>query len=219
MTLALGAQAENLVIVELYTSQGCSSCPPADEFVERLAADPKVLPLSLHVDYWDYIGWADSFAQGRFTDRQKAYARAIGSRTIYTPQFIVGGLDRVEGFAPVETVDLLERHLAGSSQVRLTVTREGDRLVIRAEADPPLTEPVRVQLVRYVPEETVTIERGENAGKTITYFNVVTSWEHVADWAGVEPLDLSTPAPGSDPAVVVLQNEGPAAILAAAQAD
>ena len=78
---------------------------------------------------------------------------------------------------------------------------------------------MRVQLVRYMPEQTVEIERGENAGRVVTYRNVVTSWEHVADWAGVEPLDLSTPAPGSEPAVVILQNDGPAAILAAARAD
>ncbi len=91
--------------------------------------------------------------------------------------------------------------------------------MIRAEADPPLTEPVRVQLVRYVPEETVTIERGENAGQTITYRNVVTSWEVVGMWSGLDPLEMEAPAPGSEPAVVILQEEGPAAIMAAARVD
>ena len=137
--------AEPVVIVELYTSPGCSSCPPADEFVAMLASDPRILPLALHVDYWDYIGWADKFAQGKFTDRQRAYAKAVGSRTIYTPQLIIGGQDRIEGFSPEETADRLREHLASGSTIRLTVTREGDQLVIRAEADPQLDAPVRVQ--------------------------------------------------------------------------
>ena len=213
------AGAEPVVVVELYTSQGCSSCPPADEFVAVLASDPRILPLALHVDYWDYIGWEDKFAQEKFTDRQRAYAKAVGSRTIYTPQLIIGGRDRIEGFAPDETSARLREHLGLASNVRLTVTREGDMLVIRAEADPPLDEPVRVQLVRYQPEETVTIERGENAGKTITYRNIVTSWEGLGDWTGREPLELTAPYAGQDPGAVIVQASGPAAILAAARVD
>jgi hypothetical protein len=212
-------QAEPVVVVELYTSQGCSSCPPADEFVAMLAANPQILPLALHVDYWDYIGWADKFAQGKFTDRQRAYAKAVGSRTIYTPQLIIGGADRIEGFAPEETADRLRAHLKAGSPVRLTVTREGDRLVIRAEADPPLDAPVRVQLVRFKPEETVTIERGENAGKTITYTNIVTSWERLDDWSGQEPLEVSAPFDGEEPGAVIVQREGPSTILAAVRVD
>lgn len=211
--------AEPVVVVELYTSQGCSSCPPADEFVAMLASDPRILPLALHVDYWDYIGWADKFALAQFTDRQRAYAKAIGSRTIYTPQLIIGGQDRIEGFAPEETAEQLRKHLKVGQSVRLTVTREGDRVVIRAEADPPLDAPVRVQLVRYIPEETVTIERGENAGKTITYRNIVTSWERLDDWSGQEPLDISAPFDGAEPGAVIVQADGPAAILAAARVD
>jgi hypothetical protein len=219
LAAAAQVQAEPVVVVELYTSQGCSSCPPADEFVAMLASNPQILPLALHVDYWDYIGWADMFAQEKFTDRQRAYARAIGSRTIYTPQLIIGGADRIEGFAPDETADRLRAHLEAGQTVRLTVTRQGDRLVIHAEADPPLTEPVRVQLVRYRPEETVTIERGENAGKTITYTNIVTSWERLEDWSGREPLEVSAPFDGDEPGAVIVQQDGPAAILAAARID
>ena len=211
--------AEPVVVVELFTSQGCSSCPPADEFLEALVKDPRVIPLSLHVDYWDYIGWEDSFADPGFTERQKAYARAIGSRMIYTPQMIVDGEDRVEGYAPEELAVHLGDHLAQPAQVALTVQRKGDLLVIRAEADPPLTAPVRVQLVRYRPEETVEIQRGENAGKVITYRNIVTSWDNLGDWPGTAPLELSAPVQGGDPAVVIVQEEGPAAILAAARAE
>jgi hypothetical protein len=217
LAAAASVEAEPVVVVELYTSQGCSSCPPADEFLAMLASDPRILPLALHVDYWDYIGWEDKFAQPKFSDRQRAYARAVGSRTIYTPQLIIGGADRIEGFAPDETADRLRAHMKAGTPIVLTVTREGDKLVIRAEADPPLTEPVRVQLVRYRPEETVVIERGENAGKTITYRNIVTSWERLEDWGGQAPLEVSAPFTGDDPGAVILQTDGPAAILAAAR--
>jgi hypothetical protein len=219
LAVAAPAEAEQVVVVELYTSQGCSSCPPADDFVAMLASDPRILPLALHVDYWDYIGWADKFAHPKFTDRQRAYARAVGSRTIYTPQLIIGGQDRIEGFAPDRTADRLRAHLASGTPVRLSVTREGDRLMIKAWADSPLDQPVRVQLVRYKPEETVTIERGENAGRTITYHNIVTSWEQVGDWAGQEPLELVAPYGGDEPGAVIVQTEGPSAILAAARVD
>ena len=219
LAAAASVEAEPVVVVELYTSQGCSSCPPADEFLAMMASDPRILPLALHVDYWDYIGWEDKFAMPQFSDRQRAYARAVGSRTIYTPQLIIGGADRIEGFAPDETADRLRAHLEAGTPVVLTVTRKGDKLVIRAEADPPLTEPVRVQLVRYRPEETVTIERGENAGKTITYRNIVTSWERLDEWTGQEPLEVTAPFAGDEPGAVIVQTEGPAAILAAARVD
>lgn len=217
--IAAPAFAESVVVVELYTSQGCSSCPPADALFQTLAKDPRVIPLALHVDYWDYIGWADTLASPKFTERQKSYARAIGSRTIYTPQMIVGGTERVEGNDPSEVSAHIAAHLAGHSPVTLVVERQGDRLVIRVEADPPLTAPVRVQLVRYRPEETVEIGRGENAGKTISYRNIVTSWENLGDWPGDAPLDLIAPVQGGDPAVVIVQEKGPATILAAARVE
>jgi len=217
--LAGPGMAENVVVVELFTSQGCISCPPADAYLEMMTADPRLMPLSLHVDYWDYIGWEDSFADPRFTERQKAYARAIGSRTIYTPQFIIDGEDRIEGFAPDETMAQLRAHLEAAPPVHLSVARQGAQVTIRATADPPLDGPVRVQLVRYVPAETVTIERGENAGRTVTYRNIVTSWDTIGEWSGREPLEMSTDAPGDLPAVVIVQKPGPAAILAAARAE
>lgn len=207
------------VVVELFTSQGCASCPPADEFLAELALHEEVIPLALHVDYWDYIGWEDSFAQAAFTERQKSYARAAKSRMIYTPQMIVGGLDRVEGHTPDAVVKLIGKHLAVDRPVRLTVERQGDQVVIRAVAEPPLSQAVEVQLVRYQPEAVVEIERGENAGKTVTYHNIVTEWTMLAEWPGVAPLELMAPAPGEQPVVVILQEPGPAAVLAAARAE
>jgi hypothetical protein len=205
------------VLVELYTSQGCSACPPADDFMALLAADPDVIALSLHVDYWDYIGWKDTFASPVFTDRQKAYAQAIGSRTIYTPQMIVAGDERVEGNNPVKVADTLRRHAGAKSPVTLRIARSGGKIVIHAESDPPLSAGARVQLVRYIAEETVTIGRGENAGREVTYFNVVTDWADLGGWSGLEPLDIVADAAGAAPVVVIVQYEGPGAVLAAAR--
>ncbi|WP_435258649.1 DUF1223 domain-containing protein [Thioclava sp. FR2] len=209
----------NPVVVELYTSQGCSSCPPADEFMAQLVNDPNLIALSLHVDYWDYIGWKDTFGNPQFTKRQKSYARAIGSRTIYTPQMIVGGVDRVEGNDPMKVLDSIRKHLMAGSPVSLSVRREGDKVAIRIEANPPLQRGTRVQVVRYLPKASVEIERGENAGQTVDYHNVVTSWQAVADWSGQEAFEMMADAPGTEPVVVIVQSEGPAEILAAARAD
>lgn len=205
------------VVVELFTSQGCSACPPADEFLARLAQDPGVIPLSLHVDYWDYIGWEDSFGDARFTERQKAYARAIGSRTIYTPQMVVSGVERVEGNQPEQVEHSIRARQLTETPVTLRLSRQGGRIAIHAEADPPLTEGVRVQVVRYLPIETVGIERGENAGMTVVYANIVTSWQVLGDWNGRDPLDITAPVTGDEPVVVILQRPGPGEIVAASR--
>ena len=210
------AQSEPVVVVELYTSQGCSSCPPADEFLATLAMDPSIMPLALHVDYWDYIGWADKFAMPQFTERQKDYAHQAGSRSIYTPQMIVGGLDRVEGYKREETGELIRKHLDAAQDIGLTVDRQGNTVTIRANATASLGG-TTVQLVQYIPSKTVDITRGENAGKSITYHNIVKSWRSVGDWTGAAPLNLQTDVKGSDPLVVIIQQDGPAYIVAAAR--
>ncbi|HSF63926.1 MAG TPA: DUF1223 domain-containing protein [Paracoccaceae bacterium] len=218
VTLAQGAQAQGEpgVVVELYTSQGCSSCPPADDFMAVLADEPGVIALALHVDYWDYLGWADAFAQAQFTDRQKAYARSAGKKMIYTPQMIVGGQDRMVGHKVEDVRAAIARHAGLPRDVRLTVTREGDTIRITATAVPPADRRLRVQLVRYLPEQQVAIERGENAGRIVTYRNIVTSWQGVGEWHAMTPLDMGLPAQGDEPVVVILQEDGPAQIVAAA---
>lgn len=213
----VAAQSTEGVVVELYTSQGCSSCPPADEFMAELATHEEVIALALHVDYWDYIGWEDSFAKAQFTERQKSYARAAKSRMIYTPQMIIGGVERVEGNEPESVVKLIGKHLAAVPTVRVTLERMGDQVRIGAVADRPLPGGAVVQMVRYTPAAEVAIERGENAGRVVTYRNIVTEWKTLADWPGQAPLEMMADAPGAEPVVVIVQEPGPASVLAAAR--
>ncbi len=209
------APAMGPVVVELFTSQGCSSCPPADAMLKELAQRDGVLALALPVDYWDYIGWSDIFASPQFSDRQRRYAGAVGERTIYTPQIVVGGLDRVAGAKPMQVMDHLRKHAALAPQVALSLRREGGRIVVAAHAPRPLPRPVLVQIVRYTPEQTVQIERGENAGRTVSYTNIVTSWQVLGEWTGENDLAVEAALPGDGPVAVILQEQGPGLVLAA----
>lgn len=205
------------VLVELYTSQGCSSCPPADEIFAQLANDPGIVALALHVDYWDYIGWKDTFGSPQFTKRQKAYAKASGSRMVYTPQMVVSGFMQVQGNDVMAVTESIRHALTQKSPVQMRLSRGEGSVTIQAETPTPFPRPTRVQVVRYRPEEVVDIGRGENAGRQVTYRNIVTSWQPVAEWGGEEPLNLTVDAAGSDPLVVIIQSEGPSHVLAVAE--
>ena len=218
ITMALGGVASaqnNPVVVELYTSQGCSSCPPADEMLHDLAGRDGVIALALHVDYWDYIGWADSFADPAYTARQQRYGAAAGHRTIYTPQFIIGGLDHVVGAKAMDVADAIRANAARPSGVTLQISRSGNRLQISGAAAQRAA--MVVQVVRYTPQESVDIHRGENAGERITYANIVNDWRAVGEWDGRAPLDMQANVAGNAPIVVIVQERGPGRILAAAQ--
>ena len=214
---AFGQSTDNPVVVELFTSQGCSSCPPADALLSKLAGRDDVIALALHVDYWDYIGWADTFADPAFTKRQRGYARVAGARNIFTPQMVVAGKDHLVGVRPMELADLIEIHNAQDSSVTLDLKRSGGTLSIAATADSPLPNGAIVQLVRYQPEVKVLIERGENAGREIAYTNIVNSITSLGEWDGRSPLTLQQAVSGDDPVVVILQEPGPGQILAAAR--
>ncbi|AJE46349.1 DUF1223 domain-containing protein [Celeribacter indicus] len=208
------------VIVELFTSQGCSSCPPADAMIAELATRDDVLPLSLHVDYWDYIGWRDGFAQPQFTERQKAYAHAAGKRTVYTPQMIVQGQETLVGTKPMRLADLIRAHADGAAApVTLRAERKDGRLVVTAIPMGPLPGNLRFHLVRFDPHERVEIGRGENAGRVLDYFNIVTQWAPIADWNGKGPFSASLELPGEDRTAVILQTGGVGPIVAAVRAD
>jgi hypothetical protein len=205
------------VVVELYTSQGCSSCPPADEILAGLAQRSDVIALALHVDYWDYIGWKDAFANAQYTARQRAYARVAGARTIYTPQMIVAGMDHLVGARPDELTALIKRHAAMPEATQIQVRRDGGAMVISADPTSSLPQGAIVQLVRYKSEESVQIRAGENAGRKITYHNIVTGWQQIGVWDGRAALSMRVDAPKGQPVVVILQEPGPGRILAAAR--
>ncbi len=219
--LAFGASSASgqngPVVVELYTSQGCSSCPPADEFLRQLAKRDDVIPMALHVDYWDYIGWKDTFGQAKFTKRQKGYARAAGKRMIYTPQMVIAGQEHVVGNKPGQVSRLIKSHKAQDTGIDLKVSRSGNKVLIEAEADRPSKRPMWVQLVRLRDLASVDIKRGENAGKKITYSNIVSDWQRIDTWDGDSPLSISRPVKGTDQVVVILQAADYGPILAAAR--
>lgn len=208
---------DNKVVVELYTSQGCSSCPPADALLHDLAGRSDVIALALHVDYWDYLGWKDNFGSPAFTARQHGYARAASATTVYTPQMVIGGRDHVIGSKAMEVMDHIVRHRSAPDPVAITLTRNGGNVQINARSNGGRLGNMIVQVVRYTPEETVAIRRGENAGKSISYNNIVTRWDTVSTWDGASPLAINAPAVGAEPIVVIIQNERHGPILAAAE--
>jgi hypothetical protein len=221
-SLLLAAQPalaeDNLVVVELFTSQGCSSCPPADDIFAELAQRDDVLALALHVDYWDYIGWTDDFASPAFTARQKSYARFHESPSVYTPQMIVEGSDVLVGAKPMKLAELIERHGEAAPAVRLAVMRIDGKIEIAA-SDAREPAPMVVDLVTYVPHRSVSIARGENAGRTLDYHNIVSSWTRIGVWNGKGEFRASVPLASGDPAAVIVQKVGPGEIVAAARAN
>lgn len=213
------AQAEPVTVVELFTSQGCAFCPPADNFMAGLAQRDDVLPLALHVDYWDYLGWKDSFADPRFTERQKAYARQNDKSSVYTPHFVLQGYEQLKGNRTHQVAEMLSRLDGMKSPVTLEATRAGDTVSVGLRADAALDRPVEVALVRYIPKAEVPISRGENAGRTIDYVNIVTEWRTRAEWDGAQPAEFSFDVTGDEALAVIVQQTGQGMILAAARVD
>jgi hypothetical protein len=216
---AAAVVSDQPVVVELFTSQGCSSCPPADELLGRLSTHRGVIALGFHVDYWDYIGWKDAYGSPAFTARQKDYARAAGDRTIYTPQMILQGTDRVVGFKPNEVAGLIREYQATPPAARVTMARSGDTLTIKATADRRFNAPAQIELVRYLPVRRVKITRGENAGRTMDYHNIVSQLTRIGTWDGAGTYQAKVKIDGDAPAVLLIQAPGPGRIYGAAQVD
>ncbi|NIZ09842.1 thioredoxin family protein [Pseudooceanicola sp. HF7] len=207
-----GVQTSSPVVVELFTSQGCSSCPPADALIGQLVGREDVLPLAMHVDYWDYLGWKDSLADPAFTNRQKAYAQARGKRMIYTPQMIVGGSSFLKGTHPMQLADYIDLHQdrPDAYTLEVDVQGEGRYRLIASEQRPGSTSPapLTVQLIHYRPVQTVHIERGENAGAEITYMNTVASWADLGEWDGQGTLQIDFNSDADLPGAILLQRLG-----------
>jgi hypothetical protein len=179
---ALGARAARAttpVVVELFTSQGCSSCPPADRILGELARRPGVLALSHHVDYWDRLGWKDPYSSPDATKRQRDYARALGLRTIYTPQMVIDGRIDVVGNDPAAVARALAR-AKDPSPLALSLPRSGDELVLRGHA-------ARLRRIDFLPEARATrVLAGENKGRALAHANVVIRLGAQFDWPGGE---------------------------------
>jgi len=215
IALVMGAQmavADGPIVVELFTSQGCSSCPPADAFLGELTKRDDVLPLALHVDYWDYLGWKDEFADPAHTVRQRAYSAAAHKRMIFTPQMVIGGVHHVVGNRPGEALSVIDA-AREPTVVDVTLVRENGQVSVTASTDQP--DDLTVQLVEFDSAQDVVIKRGENAGKTITYHNVVRNWTVLGTWNGRS--DYSADIDVSGAVAVIFQRGTDGRVVGAAQ--
>ena len=208
-----GAQEQAPVVVELYTSQGCNSCPPADALLGELAAQPGVIALGFHVDYWNYLGWHDPFSSKKFTYRQKEYAMALRQTGVYTPQMVVQGRRGEVGSDRRSVMQAIaEARKAKSGATVLIEKLEGGRLraVVTAVAG---AQGANVYLALFDRRHATKVPRGENEGKTLTNHHVVREWKKLGKLEG-EKAEFAVAATGekgekrSGAAVLVQQGKG-----------
>ncbi|MEO7221392.1 MAG: DUF1223 domain-containing protein [Devosia sp.] len=226
LMLAVPAHAGDIrvnpkAVVELFTSQGCSSCPKADALFSELGKRDDLIALAWHVDYWDYIGWPDTFADPANSDRQRAYAASWGSSRIYTPQMIINGSKGVVGSREKEVAGAIDE---ATLPVPVALTLGKTMLEVTVGPQAGGSEAV-VWLVTFKDHAAVLIERGENAGKTVDYAQIVTGKQMLGMWDAAAGTHLKLPlseltADGSNGAVILVQSDKdglPGPILGAAQ--
>jgi hypothetical protein len=220
----LASAGQPRALIELFTSQGCSSCPPADKLLGELANDPSLVAISIPIDYWDYLGWKDTLASPGHSARQRAYARVRGDRQVYTPQIVVNGSTHVLGSdrAAIERAITQTDRNAAIMSLPVLMSVGGNDLNVKVVAgdDRNGGEVWLCPLARAIPVE---IGRGENSGRTITYHNVVRGWMRLGDWTGTDtswniPVADITSENADAAAVVVQQGtrDKPGIILGAA---
>jgi hypothetical protein len=182
------------IVVELFTSQGCSSCPAADKLLAELSKDPTVLPISLSVDYWDYLGWKDTLALPGHAKRQRAYAGTRGDRAVYTPQAVINGTTHVLGSDKhaIERAVKQARANAQRASVPMTVSVADGKINVDIAAGKPPSQAAEIWLCPMKKQVPVSIGRGENRGQSIVYTNVVRGWIKLGEWKG-EALQVSKP--------------------------
>ena len=214
LAAAMPAVAKPLGVVELFTSQGCNSCPPADAALGRFVQQGNLVVLAYHVDYWDYLGWKDTLGSRANTERQYAYAKAFGSSQVYTPQAVINGSVHVIGsdLAGIENAIGTTSKEAGVMSVPVTMTQSGKQITVSVAAakKPPLALHGEVWICSISKAILISIARGENRGKELTYYNVVRNLVKVGDWNGNPgswsvPLD-SVEHEGVDAAVAYVQD-------------
>ena len=232
-SVALPAAAGPKAVIELFTSQGCASCPPADRLAGTLAQDKDLVVLSLPIDYWDYLGWKDTLARPEFTERQKAYSRVLGNTGVYTPQVIVNGREHVIGSDAQGISIAVKRQMNryDGLPVPISLASTGNKLtvVVGSEgadgAEQLAGGSATLWLVTYEPAREVPIGRGENGGRTVTYTNVVRTIQPIGMWDGghktIElPRDEILKKGAGMACAVILQQDlsgRPGAILGAAK--
>jgi hypothetical protein len=218
---ATGARAEQPhAVVELFTSQGCSSCPPADQLFSQLAQDAKLVVLTMPVDYWDYLGWKDTLAQPAFSARQRNYAHMRGDTNVYTPQAVVSGESHVVGSdrAKIQAstsstrlpLDVVIEEAPGSTTVRIGAANAS------ALPNSSALPKAAVWLVPVARTATVAIARGENSGRSIAYSNVALGMVRLGDWSGQaasfkvtpEQLQAKVGTALADSFVILVQADG-----------
>jgi hypothetical protein len=200
------------VVVELFTSQGCSSCPPADAVLARLATQKDVIAISWPVTYWDHLGWKDTLARPANTKRQYEYAAMLQENGVYTPQAIIDGVSHMVGSQLQQIATKIADRRNLRDAVTLSVTRAANGEVqIKTGA---VSEPVDIRLVSLKASETVFVGRGENSKRKLTYTNIATADVIVATGTAARTLQIAAPA--SDRAAVLVESKKTRAILAAA---
>ncbi len=218
---ATAGQTGHKVVVELFTSQGCSSCPPADAYVGELAKRDDVIALSFHVDYWNYIGWSDPFSSPQWTKRQQSYGKSLRRGYIYTPQMVIDGELQGAGSRRGQ-IELLIRGARSRPKLEIEVShpdRDSVRIRIPAAAG-RVGKPATIWLAFYDASHTTIIRAGENDGVTLTNTNVVRSMNPVGTWDGkAKELTLGLAdlgAEGRDGCAILVQERNTGRILGAA---
>lgn len=216
-------EAAPIAVIELFTSEGCSSCPPADRLLLDLAArdDARLFPLAFHVDYWNRLGWADPFSDATFSERQRAYARAFGSGRVYTPQMVVNGEEEFIGSRRVEAERIIQNALDAPALATIDLSTEVEDASVRIEydvSDAPSEAVLHLALVQRQVEQAVP--RGENAGRTLRHANVVRAFATMPAGFGSQTLVLP-PDLDTDNATIVayVQTPGMTRILGASRTD
>jgi hypothetical protein len=220
-----GVEPRPRAVIELYTSQGCSSCPPADRLMTELAKDPSLIVLTLPVDYWDYLGWRDTLAHGAFTYRQRAYSAIRGDRQVYTPQAVINGVAHAVGSdrAQIDKAAIASRDQAGVLAHEIRISRVEGGLRVECPGQPPQAGAAQLWALPIVRERQVQIGRGENGGRSVSYVNVVRGLSRVGECrseGGFVPLPATSLTDDADGVVVLMQggnDKKPGAVLAAAR--
>jgi hypothetical protein len=197
-------------VIELFTSQGCSSCPPADKLMIEMAKDPSLIVVSLPVDYWDYLGWKDTLAHSAYSQRQRAYAAMRSDRQVYTPQVVINGMAHAVGSDRAAIDAALTKTASKPDCLSVSIN------VVKNATGHSVTLPAlqgssgHVWIMPVVGQRTVQIGRGENNGRTVTYVNVARNLSRIGAWTG-EAQQIEIPAsaiPAEAEALVVLLQSG-----------